>query len=84
MFDFVLAPGAERKGRHLRLDSQIRQPVPELVESGVIRRGHIPDQGQGLFKIGDATRELGQDLGVYATVRTPGTVAIGDPVTIDG
>jgi uncharacterized protein YcbX len=28
-------------------------------------------------------RELGQDLGVYATVRTPGTLSVGDPVTID-
>lgn len=28
--------------------------------------------------------ELGQDLGVYATVATPGRIAIGDPVTLEG
>jgi uncharacterized protein YcbX len=85
---FVIDTGDEQghpeflwKGKTARigtLEIAFRDPCPRCVMTTREINGDIPEDRSILRHI---VRELDQNLGVYATVTTPGTISVGDKVT---
>jgi len=69
-------------GRRLRVGAvelEVATGCPRCVMVTRPIDASVPQDRQVLRHV---VKDLGQDLGVYATVATPGTVATGDPVTL--
>lgn len=69
-------------GRRVRVGSVELEVATGCPRCAMVTRAidaSVPQDRQVLRHI---VRDLGQDVGVYATVATPGTVAPGDPVTL--
>lgn len=75
-------PEFEWVGRRLRMGGAELQVVTRCPRCVMVTRAVTPDVPADRAVLRHVVRELGQDLGVYATVATPGPVQVGDPVTL--
>jgi uncharacterized protein YcbX len=76
-------PEQNWQGRRLQVGDttlEVGVPCPRCV---MVTREIDADVPQDRSILRHIVRDLGQNVGVYATVLTPGTVRTGDPVTLD-
>ncbi|MFZ4518174.1 MAG: MOSC domain-containing protein [Microthrixaceae bacterium] len=69
-------------GRRLRMGGAELEVVTRCPRCVMVTREVTPDVPADRAVLRHVVRELGQDLGVYATVTVPGRVQVGDPVIL--
>jgi uncharacterized protein YcbX len=70
-------------GRTVRLGEVVLDVAAACPRCVMVTRDVTPDVPADRAVLRHIVRDLDQNLGVYATVRTPGTVRVGDPVAVD-
>ena len=75
-------PERDWVGKQLHLGGAVLDVPARCPRCVMVTREVAPDVPQDRSVLRHIVRELGQDVGVYTTVATPGTLAVGDAVSV--